>query len=173
MHTILIVVQIMVCASLIVLILIQHGKGADMGAAFGSGASATVFGSRGSASFLTRTTAGLATAFFILSLTLAYFSTGQREPRSVLESVTVQTQPATELPATPVVPSSPREELPAVQKEAVENTSAIPQVLPTEMNAAQSESPAPTENPVVTETAPVIQEQAAAPPSMTGGEKTQ
>ncbi|EIJ42713.1 protein translocase, SecG subunit [Beggiatoa alba B18LD] len=73
MHAVLIVLYIFVCIGLIGLVLIQHGKGADAGAAFGSGASSTVFGSQGSGSFLTRLTAGLATAFFILSLVLVYF----------------------------------------------------------------------------------------------------
>ncbi|OUD14624.1 preprotein translocase subunit SecG [Thioflexithrix psekupsensis] len=171
MHTILVIVQIMVCASLIGLILIQHGKGADMGAAFGSGASATVFGSRGSASFLTRTTAGLAAAFFILSLVLAYFSTGQREPRSVLESVTVQTQPATELPATTAVPSPTSEELPTVQEETTaERTTENATTVTVETNTQPVESPA--ENSVVTETSPVIQEQTPDPSAATE-EKTQ
>lgn len=94
MHTIVIVVHMFVSIGLIGLVLIQHGKGADAGAAFGSGASSTVFGSRGSASFLTRTTAILATTFFITSLTLGYFS-NPKEEKSVVERV----QPVTtELP---------------------------------------------------------------------------
>ena len=64
------------------LVLIQHGKGADAGAAFGSGASGTVFGSRGSANFLSRTTAWLAAVFFALSLVLAYFMHGRAAPHS-------------------------------------------------------------------------------------------
>lgn len=85
MHTILLVVHILVAASLIGLILVQRGKGADMGAAFGSGASATVFGSRGSASFLTRTTAVLALLFFVLTGLLAFSTTQKREIKSVTE----------------------------------------------------------------------------------------
>ena len=72
MHTVLVIAQVLVAISLIGLILIQHGKGADAGAAFGSGASGTVFGARGAANFLTRTTAVLAAAFFASSLGLAY-----------------------------------------------------------------------------------------------------
>jgi preprotein translocase subunit SecG len=83
------IVHILVAVGLIGLILIQHGKGADAGAAFGSGASATVFGSQGSASFLTRTTAVLATAFFISCLVLAYFSSQVKQVDSVMETVTV------------------------------------------------------------------------------------
>jgi preprotein translocase subunit SecG len=90
-HDILAVVHIFICVGLVGLVLIQHGRGADAGAAFGSGASATVFGSRGSASFLTRTTAILATLFFITSLTLAYYS---RQPVAA-KSVITQETPAT------------------------------------------------------------------------------
>jgi preprotein translocase subunit SecG len=99
MHTIVIIVHMFVCIGLIGLVLIQHGKGADAGAAFGSGASSTVFGSRGSASFLTRTTAILATVFFVTSLTLGYFS-GHKEPKSVVEEIkpTTEMEVTTELP---------------------------------------------------------------------------
>lgn len=72
MYTVLVVVQVLVSLGLIGLVLLQHGKGADAGAAFGSGASGTVFGSRGSANFLSRTTGWLAAVFFIVSLALAY-----------------------------------------------------------------------------------------------------
>ncbi len=86
MYTFLIVVYVLVSAALIGLVLIQHGKGADAGAAFGSGASGTVFGARGSANFLSRTTAWLAAAFFALSLTLAYFMHGRAAPKSVVDT---------------------------------------------------------------------------------------
>lgn len=72
MSSIILSIHVIIAVVLIGLILVQHGKGADAGAAFGSGASSTVFGSQGSASFLTRLTAGLATAFFLTSLALAY-----------------------------------------------------------------------------------------------------
>jgi len=71
MYTILLVVQVLLAVGVIALVLLQHGKGADAGAAFGSGASATVFGAQGSASFLTRATAILATLFFVNSLLLS------------------------------------------------------------------------------------------------------
>ncbi|ROH90897.1 preprotein translocase subunit SecG [Stagnimonas aquatica] len=73
MYTFLVVIQVIVAIGLIALVLLQHGKGADAGAAFGSGASGTVFGSRGSANFLSRATAYLAVVFFGISLALAYF----------------------------------------------------------------------------------------------------
>lgn len=85
MVTIILAVHIVITIALVVLVLIQQGKGADIGAAFGSGASQTVFGSRGSASFLTRTTAGLAAGFFITSLSLAYISGNRTDTKSVTE----------------------------------------------------------------------------------------
>ncbi len=68
------IVHVLVAMALIGLVLMQHGKGADMGAAFGSGSSGSLFGATGSANFLSRTTAVLATGFFLTSMTLTYFS---------------------------------------------------------------------------------------------------
>lgn len=88
-------IHILIALSLIGLILLQHGKGADVGAAFGSGASSTVFGARGSATFLSRATAILAILFFSNSFFLAYLSSSNIEgQKSVLERV--QTGPETE-----------------------------------------------------------------------------
>lgn len=86
-QTLLFVLQVLVAVALIGLILIQHGKGADAGAAFGSGSSSTVFGSSGSASFLTKFTAGLAFVFLANSLLLAYLATQniQLAPTSLLD----------------------------------------------------------------------------------------
>jgi preprotein translocase subunit SecG len=72
--TVVLAVQILTALGMIGLILLQHGKGADMGAAFGSGASGSLFGATGSANFLSRTTAVLAAVFFVCTLALAYFS---------------------------------------------------------------------------------------------------
>ena len=82
------IIHVMVAVGLIGLILIQHGKGADAGAAFGSGASSTVFGSQGSGSFLTRTTSVLATAFFISCMILAYFSSQKIDTKSIVSAPT-------------------------------------------------------------------------------------
>ncbi|OOZ41736.1 preprotein translocase subunit SecG [Solemya pervernicosa gill symbiont] len=87
MQTILLMAHVAIAIGLVVLVLIQHGKGADAGAAFGSGASATVFGSQGSGNFLTRATAVLATLFFAASLTLAIMSANREQPKSVTEVV--------------------------------------------------------------------------------------
>ena len=87
MHTILVVVQVLAAIALIGIVLLQHGKGADAGAAFGSGASGTVFGARGSANFLSRATAICATVFFLASLSLAYVVQGRKAPDSVVDTV--------------------------------------------------------------------------------------
>jgi preprotein translocase subunit SecG len=101
LHLILLVFQVVVAVSLIGFILIQHGKGADAGAAFGSGASSTVFGSQGSGNFLTRTTTVLALLFLSNSLALGYMAT-QRvvEPTSIMESepVVVEEAMITDIP---------------------------------------------------------------------------
>src|SRR3954465_10730563 len=73
--TLVLVAQILAALGMIGLILLQHGKGADMGAAFGSGGSGSLFGASGSANFLSRTTAVLAAVFFVCTLGLAYFGT--------------------------------------------------------------------------------------------------
>jgi len=72
---VLIVTHVLVALAIIGLVLLQHGKGADMGSGFGGGASGSLFGATGSANFLSRTTAVLATIFFLLSLALAYVAT--------------------------------------------------------------------------------------------------
>lgn len=105
LQEILTILHVFLCIGLIGLILIQHGKGADAGAAFGGGASGTVFGSQGSASFLTRTTAVLATTFFITCLILAYFSIQRIEPKSVVEEVATTTEPS-EVSEVPVAPDN-------------------------------------------------------------------
>jgi preprotein translocase subunit SecG len=86
-HTLLFVLQVLVAVALIGLILIQHGKGADAGAAFGSGSSSTVFGSSGSSSFLTKFTTVLAIVFLGNSLLLAYLAAQniQQVPTSLLD----------------------------------------------------------------------------------------
>lgn len=108
--TILLTVQMVAAVAMIGLILVQHGKGADMGAAFGSGGSGSLFGASGSANFLSRTTAVLATVFFVCTLALAYF--GNLRPAtssSVLESAA----PAAPAMAVPAVPASGAAQIPA------------------------------------------------------------
>jgi preprotein translocase subunit SecG len=88
--TVILAVQMLTALGMIGLILIQHGKGADMGAAFGSGSSGSLFGASGSANFLSRTTAVLAAVFFACTLALAYFGNLRpAESGSVLERAAV------------------------------------------------------------------------------------
>jgi preprotein translocase subunit SecG len=86
-NSLLSVAQVLLSVSLIALVLMQHGKGADAGAAFGSGASASVFGARGSGNFLSKATGIIATLFFIVCMSLAYVSSNREVPSSVTESV--------------------------------------------------------------------------------------
>jgi preprotein translocase subunit SecG len=106
--TIVLAVQILTALGMIGLILLQHGKGADMGAAFGSGASGSLFGATGSANFLSRTTAVLAGVFFVCTLALAYFSHSVAPASS--GSVLERAAPAA--PAAPATPPSPASQIP-------------------------------------------------------------
>ncbi len=103
-------VHILVGIAVIGLVLIQHGKGADMGAAFGSGASGSLFGSSGSANFLSRTTATLAAVFFMTSRGLSYIASSKpRVSGSVMETAVTKepAAPAVEVPA-PTAPTDSR-----------------------------------------------------------------
>ena len=93
------VAHVLVSIAICGLVLLQRGKGADAGAAFGSGASGTVFGARGSANFLSRATAVLATVFFINSLALAYLTTQRGGVDSVVDTVIEATPDAVQTPA--------------------------------------------------------------------------
>ena len=97
MHSFVLIVHIILAVLMIVLILVQHGKGAEAGASFGGGGAATVFGASGSANFLTRLTGILTALFFITSLTLAVFAKQQTKEAFGLK--TVPTTEQTTLPA--------------------------------------------------------------------------
>ena len=114
---ILVGVQMLTALAMIGLILIQHGKGADMGAAFGSGSAGSLFGSAGAANFLSRTTAILAAVFFATSLGLTYFSVPSRSG-GVTQQLDVpaapsnaakpgETQPAAPAPSAPAPAANP------------------------------------------------------------------
>jgi len=93
--SVILAVQMLSALGMIGLILLQHGKGADMGASFGSGSSGSLFGASGSANFLSRSTAGLATVFFVATLALAYLSNARPvSSGSVLEGAAPITAPA-------------------------------------------------------------------------------
>jgi preprotein translocase subunit SecG len=113
----LLVVHLIVAVAIVALVLLQQGKGADAGAAFGGGGSSqSLFGATGAANFLSRTTAIMVTLFFITSLSLAYYYTQQAGPRSVisgsvLEQVTESDVPTIETPAAEEsdIPAAPSE----------------------------------------------------------------
>jgi len=99
--TLIIVVHVLIALAIIGLVLLQHGKGADMGSGFGGGASGSLFGATGSANFLSRATAVLATVFFLTSLGLAYLATNRPKAPSgtVMDAVkTAPAKPAAEAP---------------------------------------------------------------------------
>ena len=101
MASVLLVVHVLAAVAIVVLVLMQQGRGADMGAAFGGG-SQTLFGARGSANFLTRITGLLAAVFFVTSLTLAYLYGKGTRPQSVTEQVVEQpAQPQADIPQAP------------------------------------------------------------------------
>lgn len=112
MKEFLLVIHVLTALGIVGLVLLQQGKGADMGAAFGGGgASQTLFGARGSATFLSRATAILATVFFITSLTLAvvYSRTSSDHSRSITEQVApAPSAPAPEVPAETGAPAVPK-----------------------------------------------------------------
>jgi len=106
MYTLVVILHIVVSVALILIILLQTGKGADIGAVFGGGSSQTLFGSSGPTSFLSKMTAAAAVIFMVTSLFLAYFS-GNRPVSSIMKgAVPAQTMPAPVEP--PAIPSSPQ-----------------------------------------------------------------
>ena len=92
MEIVILVLHVFAAIGIIGLVLLQHGKGADVGAAFGSGSAGSVFGSAGSANFLSRATAILALIFFLTSLGLTYFSSRKSDTRGVMADHPVTTQ---------------------------------------------------------------------------------
>ncbi len=107
MESVILVVHVITALSIIGLVLLQHGKGADMGAAFGSGSAGSVFGSSGSANFLSRTTAVLATIFFISSISLTIVSSKKNVDKGIMNQPAQQSAPAESLPSQiPAPPAS-------------------------------------------------------------------
>jgi len=99
METLLLVVHVIAALGIIGLVLLQHGKGADMGAAFGGGASGSVFGATGSANFLSRATAILATVFFLTSMGLTWYYAHKGTSKGVMATQPASSAPATDVPA--------------------------------------------------------------------------
>ncbi len=126
MLTVVLAVQMLTALGMIGLILIQHGKGADMGAAFGSGSSGSLFGASGSANFLSRTTAVLAAVFFACTLALAYFGNLRPvESGSVLERAATTTAPAA-APARVPAASGAAAQIPGTTAPASASTTPVP-----------------------------------------------
>jgi preprotein translocase subunit SecG len=100
LFSIILLVHVVSAAAIVGLVLVQHGKGADMGAAFGGGASGSLFGATGSANFLSRSTAVLAIVFFSTSLTLAYTASNRMRSTGSVMDAAVQSLPASD--STPV-----------------------------------------------------------------------
>jgi preprotein translocase subunit SecG len=126
LHTATLVFHILLAAAIVGLVLLQRGKGADAGAGFGSGASGTVFGARGSASFLSRTTATLAALFIATSLTLAYL--GGRTPAAPTSVIDRVAEPATAPPGAGDLPALPSDAQQGAPSEPVEAPTAPPAV---------------------------------------------
>lgn len=128
--TLTLVLQMLAAIVMIGLVLVQQGKGADMGASFGGGASGSLFGATGSANFLSRATAACATVFFVSTLALAFMSNaGVRSSTGTGESVLDRAAPAASAPAESVIPGA----APAV--------SAIPAALPEAASGAAAAIP--------------------------------
>ena len=105
MQTLVLVLHVLAAGGIIALVLLQHGKGADMGAAFGSGSAGSLFGSAGASNFLSKTTAVLAATFFVTSLGLTYLTTPSKSG-GVTESLSVPAGKSDAAPAAPA-PSAP------------------------------------------------------------------
>ena len=120
MQTLVLVLHVLAAAAIIVLVLLQHGKGADMGAAFGSGSAGSLFGSAGAANFLSRSTAILAAVFFATSLGLAYFSAPSKSG-GVTETLAtpagkVETKPAAPASSAPAQPAGTQDKSTQIPK---------------------------------------------------------
>ena len=121
-QTIVLSAHTVIALLIIALVLLQKGKGAEAGAAFGSGASDTVFGAKGSSNFFSRATAILATAFFISSLSLAYLSSQQADvPDSLLESIVLETN------------DMPNQEAPDENNDMNTSIESMPSIISSEM----------------------------------------
>ncbi len=108
MDLVVLIVHVLAAAGIIGLVLVQHGKGADVGAAFGTGSAGSVFGSAGSANFLSRMTAGLALVFFLTSIGLSFLSNKRDSGKGVMADHPAATQPAADkAPGTAAVPDVP------------------------------------------------------------------
>jgi len=135
LESFLLVVHLIVAAVVCGLVLLQHGKGADMGAAFGSGSSGSLFGAAGSANFLSRTTAVLAAVFFLSSLGLTYLGSMHAPAKDVMQQGVMGNMPKSETPA----PSQPPVQTPA----PVPSSTPAPSSAPAPANEAPKQGEVP------------------------------
>ncbi len=122
MEIVVLIVHVLAALSVIGLVLLQHGKGADMGAAFGSGSAGSLFGASGSANFLSRSTAIVATVFFLSSLGLTYLSFNKSAPQGVMSTHEEPAPPVSTIPT----PTAPAEAPPQAGSEAGSKAGEIP-----------------------------------------------
>jgi preprotein translocase subunit SecG len=134
MQLILTVLHLVLAIGLITLVLLQHGKGADAGAAFGSGASSTVFGAQGSGNFLSRSTAIIAMLFFLTSMALAYFAVRVGEPEGLMDGIET------------TLPAAPQQDGPPISEQA-SGTDDLPTVSGDEAATPSAESGTPSDLP--------------------------
>jgi preprotein translocase subunit SecG len=142
LFTIFSVFYVLIAAAMIVLILMQRGDGANAGASFGGGSSGTVFGARGAASFLTRTTAVLATLFFLLTLGMGMYLSHNGVRPTAQQTLGVMAGAVSSAPATSAPASAPTSGVPAAPQQHAEVPTA-PASAPAEVPAAPAKSSAP------------------------------
>ena len=119
LESVLLVVHVIIALAICGLVLLQHGKGADMGAAFGSGSSGSLFGAAGSANFLSRSTAILAAVFFMSSVGLTWFASTRGKPGGLMEKAAIEkTVPAPKAGEAPVLPAAPKADTAPASKAA-------------------------------------------------------
>lgn len=150
LYSILVAIDVLLAIAIVGLVLIQQGKGADAGAAFGSGSSGTVFGAQGSASFLTKLTTMLAIAFFVISLWLAHLASNRPVAESVIDTTAVEEtskeSSMTDVPGADDTPAkSMSSDVPEVDQEMIKDDSAesmndMPVDAETKMDAAIEDS---------------------------------
>lgn len=138
MDLVVIILHVVAAVGIVVLVLVQHGKGADVGAAFGTGSAGSVFGSAGSANFLSRMTAGLAVVFFLTSMGLSYLANKRTSGKGVMANQPAATQTATDkVPVTSVVPAAPA----AISDKGEKSGATAPTVAPAEAGGKAGEVP--------------------------------
>ena len=173
MENLITVIHVLAAAGVIGLVLLQHGKGADMGAAFGSGASGSLFGVSGSSNFMSKATAACVVVFFATSLTLATLNGHRVAPKSIVESVNqsaAQQEKKEAAQANPDIPHIPDEAAPEI------SNAAAPKVSPESFSKDEKmfdakEKAAPAKDVVAPEAVDEIKKAITAAPAVENNEK--